>query len=67
MQSHQELRHSFSHFHLDIEPLEVRLSAAAAVAVAVADAAGSRWQPIGKAPKLGLAAPVKRLLETLAA
>ena len=59
---HAELRHSFSHFHLDIEPWEVRLSAAAVVA----DAAESRWQTLGQAPKLGLAAPVKRLLDTLA-
>lgn len=60
--SHAELRHTFSHFHLDIEPLEVRLSAAAAVAED-----GARWQPIGVAPKLGLAAPVKRLLDNLTA
>lgn len=63
MKTHDELRHTFSHFHLDIEPWEVRLSAAAAVA----DAAASRWQPLGKTPQLGLAAPVKRLLDTLAA
>jgi A/G-specific adenine glycosylase len=61
--AHAELRHSFSHFHLDIEPLEVRLSAAAAVA----DAHASRWQPLGMTPRLGLAAPVKRLLDSLAA
>jgi A/G-specific adenine glycosylase len=57
------LRHSFSHFHLDIEALELSLPAAAAVQ----DGAGSRWQPLGVAPKLGLAAPVKRLFETLLA
>jgi A/G-specific adenine glycosylase len=57
------LRHSFSHFHLDIEPLELSLPAGAAVQ----ETAGSRWQPLGVTPKLGLAAPVKRLLETLAA
>ena len=57
------LRHSFSHFHLDIEPLELSLPAA----VAVQDRAGSRWQPLGQMPRLGLAAPVKRLFETLVA
>jgi A/G-specific adenine glycosylase len=55
------LRHSFSHFHLDIEPLELSLPAAAVVQ----EGAGSRWQPLGVTPKLGLAAPVKRLFETL--
>jgi A/G-specific adenine glycosylase len=57
------LRHTFSHFHLDIEPLELTLPPTAAVQ----ETAGSCWQPLGVMPKLGLAAPVKRLLETLAA
>jgi A/G-specific adenine glycosylase len=60
VKSHAELRHTFSHFHLDISPLEVRLSAAAAVAEDTA-----RWQTLGEIPRLGLAAPVKRLLESL--
>jgi A/G-specific adenine glycosylase len=55
------LRHTFSHFHLDIEPLELSLPATAAVQ----EAAASRWQPLGETPKLGLAAPVKRLLDSL--
>ena len=63
VEAREELRHTFSHFHLDISPLEVRLSTAATIA----DAGASRWQPLGKVPKLGLAAPVKRLLESLAA
>jgi A/G-specific adenine glycosylase len=62
VKTHAGLRHTFSHFHLDIEPLELGLPAAAAAQ----EAGDSRWQPLGKAPKLGLAAPVKRLLETLA-
>jgi A/G-specific adenine glycosylase len=62
MKTHAGLRHSFSHFHLDIEPLELGLPAAAAAR----ESAESRWQPLGVSPKLGLAAPVKRLLETLA-
>jgi A/G-specific adenine glycosylase len=63
MKTHAGLRHSFSHFHLDIEPVELSLPSAAAAQ----ESGESRWQPLGVAPKLGLAAPVKRLLETLAA
>jgi len=62
VKAHHQVRHSFSHFHLDILPLEVQLSAAAAVA----DAGLSRWHPLDQAPRLGLAAPVKRLLDSLA-
>jgi len=56
------LRHSFSHFHLDIEPMEIALPAAAAVH----DREASRWQPLGRPIRLGLAAPVRRLLDGLA-
>ncbi|MGE5624666.1 MAG: A/G-specific adenine glycosylase [Bacillota bacterium] len=62
VRSWPRLRHSFSHFHLDIEPVELSLPAAAAVQ----DAGDSRWQTVGALPRLGLAAPVKRLLDTLA-
>jgi A/G-specific adenine glycosylase len=55
------LRHTFSHFHLDIEPVEIALAGAAAVQ----EGAASRWQPLDQAPRLGLAAPVKRLLDSL--
>ena len=61
VREHPALRHTFSHFHLDIEPVELMLPAASAVREE-----GSRWQPLGEAPRVGLAAPVKRLLETLA-
>ena len=56
------LRHSFSHFHLDIEPVELMLPPTAAVQ----EAAAERWQRLGETPRLGLAAPVKRLLDSLA-
>ena len=56
------LRHTFSHFHLDIEPVELKLPPSRQCRMS----AGSRWQPLGISPKLGLAAPVKRLFETLA-
>jgi A/G-specific adenine glycosylase len=63
VKAHAGVRHTFSHFHLDIEPLEISLPAASAVQ----EPGESRWQPLGQTPKLGLAAPVKRLLQTLAA
>ena len=63
VKAHAGVRHTFSHFHLDIEPLELSLPAVSAVR----EPGESRWQPLGVAPKLGLAAPVKRLLQTLAA
>jgi A/G-specific adenine glycosylase len=56
------LRHTFSHFHLDIEPMEVSLPALAAVH----DKQASRWQVLGQPIRLGLAAPVKKLLDDLA-
>jgi len=55
------LRHTFSHFHLDIEPLEITLPSA----TAVHDGEANRWQALGKPARLGLAAPVKRLLDGL--
>ena len=57
------LRHTFSHFHLDIEPVEITLAGSAAVR----DNGESRWQPLDQTPRLGLAAPVKRLLDSLGA
>ncbi|MGH8224133.1 MAG: NUDIX domain-containing protein, partial [Woeseiaceae bacterium] len=55
------LRHSFSHFDLDIRPLFVRLDRASAM---VADD-GGRWMPLAGATDLGLAAPVRRLIDSL--
>lgn len=56
------LRHTFSHFHLDITPVLVR----AADSAQVMDSAGSLWYPLDHSLKLGLAAPVKKLLDRLA-
>ncbi|HEV2331838.1 MAG TPA: A/G-specific adenine glycosylase [Gammaproteobacteria bacterium] len=55
-------RHSFSHFHLDIEPVELRLPKTAARAAEGEE----RWYRLDKPARLGLAAPVKDLLRTLA-
>ncbi len=50
-------RHTFSHFHLDIQPLHIRTRAAG-----VADASNGRWVNPAAPGRLGLAAPVKKLL-----
>ena len=53
------LRHTFSHFHLDIHPVVVNVGARAAVAM---DDAESVWYNPQKPQRLGLAAPVQQLL-----
>ncbi|MGA9852100.1 MAG: A/G-specific adenine glycosylase [Gammaproteobacteria bacterium] len=55
------LRHSFSHFHLELEPVQVEVSESAAVG----DNADQVWYDLQAPPRLGLAAPVKHLLKTL--
>ena len=58
--SWEPFRHTFSHFHLDIEPLH------ALVAVrhgAIMESADTLWYKTGTPMKRGLAAPVSRLLE----
>jgi len=55
------LRHSFSHYELDIRPLEVRIAAPSRT---VADRDG-RWYSLASPPPLGLAAPVRKLVDTL--
>jgi A/G-specific adenine glycosylase len=52
-------RHTFSHFHLDIQPLAVRLEQRPA---AVADDDDLRWVDPGDPGVLGLPAPIQRLL-----
>ena len=57
------LRHTFSHFHLNIHPVLLRLDNDAA---SVMDDAGAVWYNPASPQTLGLAAPVKRLLTQLA-
>jgi A/G-specific adenine glycosylase len=57
------LRHSFSHFHLDIHPVLLRLDGDPA---AVMEEAEAVWYNLDAPPSVGLAAPVKRLLSMLA-
>ena len=56
------LRHSFTHYDLDIQPLVVRLERASRK---VADGDDNRWYPLESPPKIGLAAPVKKLIVAL--
>ena len=55
------LRHTFSHFHLDIEPVLVRVTRAGGV---MDDAMGV-WYNLDAPPPGGLAAPVRQLLAQL--
>ena len=56
------LRHSFSHYDLDIAPVVVRIDA---VSSKVADSDDSTWYRPGDAPPGGIAAPVMKLIDTL--
>jgi len=56
------LRHSFSHYDLDILPVEVRLDAPSRK---VSDSDAERWYPFADSPGIGLAAPVKNLIGRL--
>jgi len=58
----QTLRHSFSHYDLDIQPVLVRLDAAAGK---IADAASSQWIAPHEEPPGGMAAPVRKLIDQL--
>ena len=55
------LRHSFTHFHLDIEPHQLRVCDAGAIM----DGAESVWYNPAQRPPGGIAAPVNRLLDAL--
>jgi A/G-specific adenine glycosylase len=61
-ESWQTLRHSFSHYDLDIEPVVVRIDA---VSRKVADNDDVTWHPLSASPPGGIAAPVQKLINTL--
>ncbi len=61
-QSWDILRHSFSHYDLDIQPIVVHLEPRAA---SVAEAGARVWYRLGDEPPGGLAAPVKKLINQL--
>jgi A/G-specific adenine glycosylase len=56
------LRHSFSHYDLDIQPLLVRVSASSSK---VADGDDSTWYRLDDLPPGGIAAPVMKLINHL--
>jgi A/G-specific adenine glycosylase len=58
------LRHSFSHFDLDIRPVVVRVSNTSSK---VADNSAGQWYPLSEIPPVGLAAPVEKLMKSLQA
>jgi len=55
------LRHTFSHFHLDMRPLQLEVSGPAGIA----DNADRMWYDLGEPSRVGLAAPVKKLIQQL--
>jgi len=58
------VRHTFSHFHLDILPVCTRQKPKATHTVQDAD--NQLWYPLDHSVAVGLAAPVRRLLDQLA-
>jgi len=56
------MRHSFTHYDLDIQPIAVRLSAQSST---VQDTEDRTWYEIGSPPPGGIAAPVNKLIQTL--
>jgi A/G-specific adenine glycosylase len=62
MLSWDVIRHSFSHFDLDIQPIVVRIESHAGK---VADAGVRTWYHLDEAPPGGFAAPVKKLINQL--
>ena len=61
------IAHGFTHFKLDVYPILVEVCGDDGDgAAAVADAGELRWYTPGAAARVGLAAPVKRLIEQLA-
>jgi A/G-specific adenine glycosylase len=58
----QQFRHTFSHYHLEITPIYFRTSETRAVMM---EANQWLWYNLHDPPAVGLAAPVKRLINTL--
>jgi A/G-specific adenine glycosylase len=63
-ESQAVLRHSFSHYDLDIQPVVVRVAARSS---RVADNSDATWHALDDDPPGGIAAPVQYLLNTLKA
>lgn len=59
---HKAFRHTFSHYHLDITPVIAKV---AVDSHRIADNDDRVWVDLGQPVRVGLAAPVKRMLEDL--
>jgi A/G-specific adenine glycosylase len=57
-----QLRHSFSHYDLDIQPILVRFASASSK---VADSSDATWYSLDDSPPGGIAAPVSKLINRL--
>ncbi|WED22197.1 A/G-specific adenine glycosylase [Vibrio sp. JC009] len=55
-------RHTFSHYHLDITPLLIKLNKQPGL---IMEGAGGLWYNLSQPEQIGLAAPVKQLIEAL--
>ncbi len=62
VESWSTLRHSFSHYDLDIQPVVVRIGTTSGK---VADNDDATWHSLDAAPPGGIAAPVQTLINTL--
>ena len=62
MDTWETLRHSFSHYDLDIQPIVVRVASPLS---RVADSGDATWHRLGDKLPGGVAAPVNKLLEKL--
>jgi A/G-specific adenine glycosylase len=58
----EPFRHTFSHYHLDIHPVVIQLDKAHRV---VAEAGSRQWFSHNELGQLGVAAPVKKLIDKL--
>jgi len=58
-----QFRHTFSHYHLDIEPVYALLTSAP---LSVAESDGWRWHQPGSNEAFGLSAPAVKLIDSLA-
>ena len=56
------IRHTFSHFHLDIQPIKLTINPDK---LTVGNSDEWLWYPLNQSIEIGLAAPVKKLLSQI--
>ena len=61
----QTYRHTFSHYHLEISPTVVQLQKANPPTMHTMEPNRMLWYNLTQPPKIGLAAPIKKLIDTL--